>query len=79
MSITLQHSLDDEKKDAFSAEVQPVTDLESGSADDGKMIYDNIPAGVDPDLVREEKVIRGLKQRHIQVSPLTSIGDVADR
>jgi len=61
---------DEEKKDVFAADVRPVTELESGAVKDGSLIYDNIPEGVDPNLVREEKVIRGLKQRHVQVSPL---------
>lgn len=68
MTTYLSDSSEDDKKDTFASAVQPVNELESGPQRDGDLIYDNIPEGVNPDLVREEKVIRGLKQRHVQVS-----------
>lgn len=43
---------------------------------DGKLhrgrhyIYENIPEGTDLNMIREEKVVRGLSERHIQVSRL---------
>jgi hypothetical protein len=71
---------DTEKKDdVYTADVQPVYDvneLEAGGQKDERLIYDNIPDGVNPDVVREEKVIRGLKQRHVQVSMRILIGQL---
>jgi hypothetical protein len=61
-------SEDEKKADAYHAGVHSVEviDAESGRRKD--TIYDNIPEGVDPRFVQEERVVRGLSQRHIQVS-----------
>jgi len=32
-------------------------------------VYENIPEGIDLKLIHEEKVVRGLSERHIQVRP----------
>jgi hypothetical protein len=60
----------EKKDDAYITAVEPVhavNELEAGGQKDQHLIYDHIPEGVNADVVREEKVIRGLKQRHIQV------------
>ncbi|WVR04905.1 hypothetical protein IAU60_001917 [Kwoniella sp. DSM 27419] len=63
-SRTLSDS--DEKIDNKTDDVVvSVNDLENGGA--APQYGDVIPEGVDPDLLRNEQVVRGLKQRHIQV------------
>jgi hypothetical protein len=59
----------EKKDDAFPVETTVVAarDAEEGEAGSENYIYDNIPEGIDPRLIREEKVVRGLQQRHIQV------------
>jgi hypothetical protein len=36
-------------------------------------VYENIPEGIDLSLIHEEKVVRGLSERHIQVSPYRAL------
>jgi len=62
----------DGKGDAYAMNVLPVPDLETGG-DAGKHGGEIIPEGVDPNLIQNEQVHRGLKQRHIQVSQLYKV------
>ncbi|WRT63935.1 uncharacterized protein IL334_000862 [Kwoniella shivajii] len=62
-------SEDEKKDDAYQHDVEVgVTDPDREGQP--QLIYDNIPAGVNPTLVREERVVRGLSQRHIQMIAL---------
>jgi hypothetical protein len=61
---------DDKKDDVVDTEVGV---YETDEVDDklhrGRhYIYENIPEGTDLNMIREEKVVRGLSERHIQVS-----------
>lgn len=69
----LHEEQDEEKKatDVYGG-VAEVQDLEGGGRiSDPHCIYENIPEGIDPRYIREEKIVRGLSQRHIQVRYLT--------
>ncbi|KAL7419425.1 hypothetical protein Q5752_006263 [Cryptotrichosporon argae] len=59
---------DDTKKDYYGAEVT-VARAERGGEDDPRL-YDTVPDGVDPRFVGEDRTVRGLSQRHIQMISL---------
>ena len=55
----------DKKEGEATAVVIPYDDVEGG---EGVTTSYEVPKGVEARYVREEKVVRGLAQRHIQVS-----------
>lgn len=60
-------SMDDKKDDLTYGTAVNEVDVEKNARTTEHYIYENIPEGIDPKLIREEKVVRGLSERHLQV------------
>jgi hypothetical protein len=67
MSHPYEENEDEKKGEGYVDAYATVLPAGDDDKDEG-LSYQNIPEGVDPKYVREEKVVRGLSQRHIQVS-----------
>ena len=69
---SLSDEYDEKKSDLVTVEpvVTEVDDIERNGKKHSHYIYENVPEGIDPRLIREERVVRGLSERHIQVGCL---------